>query len=190
MPIGLTRFHPNMTTAELTAVLNEMAAQIENLNRVYVIRDATGTNRVLLGQGLNEFNGLKVSKATYDVTNATADQLVFNSDNNVFKIVKTGVVNATKPINEYVWFTDVTHSLGFVPAVLAFIEVNYGFGLSYEPLPNIRIDITDGTIGMLTKAYADATKLRIEIDAPTGKIFYGSAQSFNIRYYLLQETAT
>lgn len=63
-----------------------MIRDLNKRERVDIFKDDAGTRRVLLGKGSNGFYGLKVSPEGVDVYTATDDQLIFNSDQNVFKI--------------------------------------------------------------------------------------------------------
>lgn len=74
--------------------INQTNTAIRELNArdiTEVFKDDTGVRRVLIGKGADGFYGLKVSKPTFDVYTAEDDELVFNSSQNVFKIVQTGV---------------------------------------------------------------------------------------------------
>lgn len=169
--------------------INGIMRTIQNEQRVKIFKDDVGMRRVLLGKGKDGFYGMKVSPDGTDVTTAADDELIFNSNQNVFKVLRTGVVTATKPADEHVWFTDVELDLDNNPALLAFIELDYGNGIVYEPLPNIRINISTGVVTLQVKAYVKNTQLRVEIDATQTESFYAQSLSYDIRYFLLQESA-
>lgn len=63
-PIRLT---PNMTSEQQATAINETFAQLENENRSKTIKDASGVNRIIIGQLPNGEYGIVVSNAGVDV---------------------------------------------------------------------------------------------------------------------------
>lgn len=177
--------------------INQTNTAIRELNSrdiTELFKDETGVRRVLLGKGANGFYGLKVSKPTFDVYTASGDELAFNSDQNVFKIVTSG--NGTIPANSTgnpgagnftnsIQSTVLSHGLGYVPAILAFIEING----TYLLLPYT--STTNGATSAAWTTYtlsADDTDINFQSEI----LAYGAAGSSlaqNVKYYLLQESA-
>lgn len=74
--------------------------------------------------------GLWVSKPGFDVTTATADQLVFNSNQNIFKIVKTDTTSipaVSFPGTGGIVFQSIIipHGLSYIPVLQAYAQVGY-----------------------------------------------------------------
>lgn len=163
--------------------------------------DAAGLGLAQFGKFADDTFALKVAKAGIEVSSATNDQLVFNSGQNVFKIVKTGTLSVpggsfSTGSNQYSSLTpagaNVAHGLGFIPAFLAFDDSG---GASYTLLPNT-LTAPQGTnyfANFTLSAFVDNTNFGVSL---TGWGFNSPAlgTSFtyptsNVRYYLLQETA-
>lgn len=187
--------------SDLSAVTNTLNTAIQEINArdvVDIFKDDTGTRRVLLGRGANGFYGLKVSPAGVDVYTATDDELVFNSNNNVFKIVQSGT--ATIPALSITaagagWYQDTTtisvaHGLSHVPLVIAFIEPTPS---TYYAMP-ATFSIVSSTTKMTTRTYSvspDATNI-VFTGNLVGDLPAAGSDSFGdvtVKYYVLQETA-
>lgn len=174
--------------SSLEAVVNDINQNINELKTrevTEIFKDDSGTRRVLLGKGPLG-HGLFVAPEGVDVYDADASELVFNSNQNVFKIVSTGTteLDATSATAGNTITEEITHGLSHVPIVMAFVVIND----VYVPLPTPGgKSVSGGVVQFNTwhSAETDATKLYIE--------FYpGSTSNFGTytyRWYLLQETA-
>lgn len=49
MPLPTVKLNPNMTYPQLIAALNENFAMLENINKTLIIKDNTGTPRIVIG---------------------------------------------------------------------------------------------------------------------------------------------
>lgn len=175
---------------------NEWGRQLSNesLNKVY--KDASGTQRILIS---GEEGVIKISEEGVDVADASDDELNFNSDQNVFKIVQSGTTTI-----EGVTFpttaagnvdiatanpTVIDHNLGYVPVVLAFIDSGSG----YLPLPYKGYVFNNGGTGGFiffeTTVHVTSTQLQINRYAWGGDTTGSSVGESTVKYYLLQETA-
>lgn len=67
MALSTIRLHPTMTYDMLISALNDNFAQLENINRTLIMRDETGTNRIILGRQPDGTYGLVISKPGEDV---------------------------------------------------------------------------------------------------------------------------
>lgn len=198
-PIQIT---PNMDMATLSAALTQNFQQIESENRTKIIRDESGVDRVIIGRYPDGQYGIKVSKPGEDVKDAASGDLYFNSNQNVFKVVKSDTV----VMDDYDVFggssgqwtnwnaggpTSVAHGLDFVPSVIAYVDFNG----QYVLLPTTFQSIT-GTSG------TGAAFERVFINVDDTNIYFGSttlvngvvstpytAGGYTLKYYLLQETA-
>lgn len=148
-----------------------------------------GFNKAVFGfyGDANKF-GLKVAKDGFDVLTAVNADLVFNSEQNVFKIVQTGTITVTKPAGVYTGDATVTHNLGFTPSVMAFSGENGGV-----PLPDFSI-FTSGTDGgkiwrLVCISSVTTTAVTFSYDTPSIGFGTTGPLTVDIKYYLLQETA-
>ena len=141
---------------------------------------------------------LRIAKEEKDALTGADSDLIFNSEQNVFKIVRTGQFRTsltyTTPspgagnfgTQTFIAAT-IPHGLGYIPAVIGFLNPSSQI---YQPLPftdylttgssaywqtwNISTDATNVTISLVTMVYG-------------GSYFVSPGVNFN--YYLLQETA-
>lgn len=173
--------------------------QSDPTNQRIVVNDNTN-NRVAFGRigtGVNDW-GLKVSKPGYDVGNATNDQLIFNSSQNVFKIVQTGsvtipsctVTTAATSYGSNAAAASITHNLGYVPILLAFI--NDGGSGNYILLPDQLFAQGASQFALAWyRGFSTTTTASFEIDMLAYNYVAGyTVSSQSVKYYLLQESAS
>lgn len=86
-PLKLT---PTMSTQTMVDAINQNFRQIEAESRRKVVTDEDGVDRILIGKKEDGKYAIKVSSVGYDVDTATDDQLVMNSDWNMWKIITHG----------------------------------------------------------------------------------------------------
>lgn len=176
--------------------VNQTVLELKNQEVTKVIKDETGTRVVIMDK-----EGLRTTEpgAGIDVFTAGDDEFTFDSRRNVFKIVGTGTGTfATGSVDAPGgggWASDyedvtISHDLGFVPAILAYIEISSG---DYLLMPYTTFTVV-GSTNMQFYHYSvyandsDVTfRAQIMVDAP-----FGTSHGFggeNFKYYLLQETA-
>jgi hypothetical protein len=139
--------------------------------------------RVLMGNQASFGLGLYVSKSGIDVkTNTDAAQFIFNSNQNVLKVVKTGTVVIPDPGAGNTSSVVVTHGLGFVPLV-----VGYAQGGLNVPLPVFNgWDATGVCLGITYFGVVNTNTLSITNFKPsTGA---GSNIGQTVKYILYQES--
>lgn len=160
-------------------------------------RQADGLARLLLlADGLDFF--LKISEDGIDVLNANDDQLIFNSNNNLFKIVDKGI--ATVPLGFNANGTsvsgsdNVTHSLGVEPLVLAWSVTTSG-GKILRNFPSSivnakSVNTTAVTIGYLRDEdmIVTNTDITFSITVSNSTGVAEPATDVNIMYFILTET--
>lgn len=141
--------------------------------------------------------GLKVAKDGFDATTTADENLVFNSEQNTFKIIDSGTITfpALSVSNPGVGSfggnlatNSRAHGLGYQPAIIAFI--NDGSN-GYQSTPFMSIN-PSGTSCYWFKLYlsVNATDILATIDVTvTGRSWTTAADVFSAKYYLLQETA-
>lgn len=188
----------------VASAVNSVIRDIQGMQSVQIFNDDTGTRRVMLGRGSGGFYGLKVSQEGIDVYDASDSQLVFNSNNNVFKIVSSGTLNvpemsttlfSTNTYTASVQSQFVDHNLGYTPAVIGFITNSSQSVFLPMPYVNIASGGTGGGIGVYDWRLVVTNT---QVYALGGATEYGGAFSGGtnankeakiIKYYLLQETA-
>lgn len=163
--------------------------------------DGTGTRRLLAGTYPDGSVKIKLSQDTYDVATATDDQLIWSSDFNMFKIVKTGTLSipsipVANPPGSYFQIETESVDTGIVSdTALSYVAyMDSGTGQSQLPymavsadinsIPNsggilaiyqARTTVTDGTVRFTV------TGTNFDVVLPT--------QPTSVRYYILKETA-
>lgn len=68
--ISPIRATPNMATADLANVINDLGQQLESENRTKIIKDESGVNRIIMGQFPDGTYGFAISQAGIDVVDA------------------------------------------------------------------------------------------------------------------------
>lgn len=176
----------------------------QNKNRI-IGRDENNIARLLINANPDNFF-MKISKPTLDVINATDDELIFNSGQNIFKIVGTGTLTIPNANLNFIvnqTYNNTTgntaaHGLSFTPAVLGFVEYSGG---GRTLMPATEINSGGGTVS--TGGGLQITNFTISTDATyvsviansvaygeydwTGTPMFGGTRT--VKYYLLQETA-
>lgn len=187
------------SNGQIANSVNSLIRDVEGMQTTQIFKDDAGTRRVLLGRGANGFYGLKVSEDGIDVFDAADEDLVFNSNNNVFKIVSSGFINSPAVTiaapgagnfgTDTQYSANVSHGLGYAPIVLGF-TADGGY---YKPLP-----LAGSTAGSATSAFwqelfvvADATNVYVGYHIMTyGQAISAAAGFYRVKYYLLQESAS
>ena len=177
---------PTNSNASNLNQINDLARTVAARERTQIFKDDAGTRRVLLGKGLNDFYGLKVSPAGTDVYDAADDDLIFNSNQNVFKIVLKDTITLTKDASDSYNAVAYDHNLGYSPACIAFID----YGSVDSPLPRSAFNQTSGILNEYV-GFQDVGTVQVvfEVVAPSAGTAYALASSYDITFYLLQETA-
>lgn len=86
-PLKLTTSMPQNVMID---AINQNFRQIEGESRRKVVTDEDGKDRIIIGKKEDGEYAIKVSATGYDVNTATDDQLVMNSDWNMWKIISSG----------------------------------------------------------------------------------------------------
>ena len=152
-------------------------------------RVANGSN----GIGSNQ-QGTFVAKAGIDVTLATNAQLIFNSNQDVFKIVGTLTISVSSFVYAGVASTwtyglntvTTAHGLSYVPAFDGYVLI----GSQYLKMPYTSMGVGGGSPSwILLRPYADATNIYIDV-AVTAYSANVTTPASTVKIYLLQETAS
>lgn len=150
--------------------------------------------QVLMGLQPTFGEGFYVTKDGIDVSKTTsANDFIFNSNQNIFKIVKTDIVTIA-PFSSTVSTLSVPHGLNFAPIPLAFlIGVSVSGPITHAnlPLPTfINADVGSTTPGVVSfgswlYCASDTINVYFQCLNATGV----SPGTFQVRYYLLQNTS-
>lgn len=188
IPVDTRMAHNTMSTT--FAPPNET-----QLNRVYFdnnrIVSSNGNNiNILIGPDANGNQVLKVAQPGYDADSAADENLIFNSSNNIFKIVSTGTVDleATSPGSDT---ATVTHGLNKQPLVIAFanniaVPGGGGFISGNTMLPYYNLILVGGVFSIDIAVTCSVSSTQIIFDMLNR---YGSDVGTTIRYYILEETS-
>jgi hypothetical protein len=159
-----------------------------------------GTNKAVMGfYGEDNKFGLKVAKDGYDVLTAKPSDLIFNSENNVFKIVASGEASVTKPAADTSETVEVNleeyssyFESGSYPIALVYSESYGGVQL---PVSYVETTGTDAGKASLLMRYEIDIQPHLFISVFTPNYSAGANPNYtneiniNFKYYLLQETA-
>jgi hypothetical protein len=179
--------------------LNYTLDALDSENRTKIIKNQ-GIGNLLLGYQAGGFGsgdyGIKISKTNpatglpYDVTTASNDQLLFSSAFDTFKVVLSGTSSLTVPhgaTGTYGANNTIAHGLGYVPAVLGFVETvrdDQVIGTFWSPVPYSPQFVAGTEFSIL----ADATNIYPLLIVSNAAGW--ADNTINYRYYILQETAT
>lgn len=193
----------DLNTQDISNIMDQFNTLQDNLtggnitqNQQNIIVFDDTTNRVLIGyQTVLQQWGLFVSQPGVDVTMANADQLIFNSEQDVFKIIKSG--SAVIPACDIGNTTSVTidHNLGFAPAFLAYISYPAfeSFPATIAALPTLSVQNTGldtGKVAILTDV-ENVTDTSMDFVTQFNNIngYSGTIPESSVQYYLLQESS-
>jgi hypothetical protein len=155
-----------------------------------IVHDGTNFKALFGRDGIGNYV-VKIAKDGYNVLTATDDELIFNSANNLFKIVSTGTVDmGTSTVGSAATVVDIAHGLPSPPTIIAFGTVTDAtFGTRIVPLPHYTLGTTSG-ISSATRIITasltmstNSTNIRF--------VLQGNAidTSATVRYYIIRETA-
>lgn len=154
-------------------------------NKQIVVND--DIDRVLMGNQPNFGEGFYVTRSGINVLTATKpEDFIFNSNQNVFKIVKSATYTLVATAATSSVYT-LPHDLGYTP--VAIVYLNFGINNS-APLPtwaSININTVDIVVEFQSfyDFYCDEKNVYIEFFNATGT----PIGNYPVTYYILQETA-
>lgn len=173
-------------SGESTEALNGKLNFEQSKNRI-VGRDADNLIRMLiLADGVNFV--LKIAPEGVDATTASDDELIFNSDQNIFKIAAsdTVTINANSATAGTPKVATIAHGLSAAPMALVALYD----GSHYRQLPTwvTALNPSGGNIlfGDYSFFHTDSTNLYIYMVFGSN----GNYGNFTFKYYLLQESAS
>jgi hypothetical protein len=194
---GATKSHKTIST-HYTTDADTNPGRIQMQNKQILGNDGT-TNVTLYGYNpaLNKWGFFVTQAGTEVTTNTDLSKFIFNSSQDIFKIVKSStatlILNASYPSsNAPAKTTSVAHGLSTVPAAIAY------FGMSNNNFPGV---VTGTQYSMPYVTFGGSYRFAFSIDATNLNFSYyndsGSAADFTstpvtatFKYYILQETAS
>lgn len=194
---------PITPNSSIDSVINQMNQNIADLNSAQnttIFRDDAGVRRVLLGKGGSDFYGLKVSETGVDVFDADDSELIFNSDLNVFKFVKSDTINLVASAGTYargttLASTTIAHGLSTTPAFLLYVKVPNINSIGSNLLMNAPAFtfVDNGTNyfpGTVAFGAIDSTNLTLKVSNIYSSQTLGNDFTWTFKYYLMQEQAS
>lgn len=201
---------PQKQLESLVKQLNEWGRLISNEDRTKIIKDDSGTERLLQGYQEDGFDngnvGIKVSREGESVLGASGNELIWSTDFNLYKVVDSGTLtipeldlsaNGTDSYSDSQNSELYTHNLGITPVVLGFVEFIDSPG-SYGVMPHTLIDSGGGGGGIRITHHRIASNGTFVRAAGRG-VAYGPAYSTGtytngaerkVKFFLLRETAS
>jgi len=179
--MATTPTNSSSSSAQVTNQVNNVAREVQAMQTVQVFKDDAGTRRVILDK-----DGLRTSPVGVDVFTAGNDELTFNSNQNVFKIVASGTstINASSATAGAIITNTVAHNLGYIPAFQAYYSLS---GYNYQ-LPNSTgWGASGGAVTFVNWLFAATDDTNIYINMIPASS--GDLGLYTVKYYLLQETA-
>lgn len=195
---------PQKQIESVVKQLNEWARQLSNEDRTKIIKDDSGTERLLLGYEQGGFGGgnigLKISQEGIGVVGADDSDLIFNSSQNVLKIVQSGTLDLTQAsvaspgAGNYASGTGtlatLSHGLDYTPAYIVYLEFSTGVRAL---LPFDNFSTPSATQARWDTYYAAISASSLFIQYRISVYGMGAATfapPVAAKYYLLQESAT
>lgn len=163
----------------------------------FQLSDSNGVPRIIAYIDANNNPIFKVSESGQDVTTATNDDLIFNSSQNVFKIVEANTQTLIPPTASWAAGNTATvtvpHGLGYEPVFLVYVDWPTSVSFSDPGLsqtPSFAFTGTDAQRPIIASARVDSTNLYLELTNQTGLTANLGELTWTYKYYILQETAT
>jgi hypothetical protein len=124
VPNRFTPIQAGTDQSQQLAMINKNFSELDAESTKKLFYDSTGTPSIFIGIQQDGSSAIRVSKPGVDVSNATPDQLAFNSAQNIFKIVRVMTLTNTYAYSGAGAFgqktVQIAHGLGFTPAYNAF----------------------------------------------------------------------
>lgn len=208
----MDRVLPRQTSTGLARGIQQLGSPnvyVDSGNEQIIVAKNSDANtsvpQVLMGNQVNKGEGFYVTKPGIDVTTAKNDSdFIFNSNQNVFKIVKKDTITfniATTASDDYFAIDTYNHNLGFEPSYLAFVTppANYTGVLENTNVPFFDYQYYDSfsappapgwhIIGRIDVNQVTDTYIKFSLNF----VYAGTSNStyrgdWIVSFYLLQET--
>lgn len=157
----------------------------------FKVLDKDGKAAIAASIGTDEQPYLKVAKSGYDATTASNDQLIFNSAQNIFKVVLSGTTSLSYDgsVNT---FKTIAHGQSYIPIVLAYVQFPND-PTNFTPMQNQYVPMPvymnrSGLPFVQCVQSVDATNIYLRVHDIYASV--GTPMTYNFRYYVLQETSS
>lgn len=162
-----------------------------------ILAKQDGENKAVFGfYGVANKFGLKVAKAGADVLTAGDSDLIFNSEQNLFKIITSSSVTfAVASLTSGSTTTQtVAHKQTGIPAVIAFVNGTGSTYLTANQYYSVPVTIPVAVAGkyeagILYGFRVDATNIYFDVSNYTSASPITDIGTATFKYYVLQETA-
>lgn len=157
------KLSPQMDMATLINALNQNFNQVQSQDRRKTITDENGIDRIVLGRQDDGRYAVRVSLDGYDVDTATDDQLVMNSDWNMWKIISSGsTLGMTGTIKRNSSITINSTNIGYIadiciPIRNLTVPLASVFSQSSKPQIFLRNALSKKNMVFTTNFYNDGT---------------------------------
>lgn len=158
-----------------------------------ILLQKNGVFKMLIGVDNLGTELVKIAQDGIDVFVADDDQLIFNSENNLFKIVDTGLVDVVKAANTTSASDTATSAVDY-PTVIAFVLPFFGSSSGTEQTPYTILQPTGADAGKVlyeARVSVNGTTLTFIVNTPQGITgsYYPAAFTARFKYYVVQETS-
>lgn len=185
---------PSMDEGHKLTFINQNFHSLADSLNPYRLSDGSN-DRLLIGKDSTGSYVVKVSKAGFNAFDTADANLVFNSGQNVFKIVSSGTLTipgftvTSGGAGVYAQNSSAistAHGLGIIPMVTAVLNISPNF----YPLPYVSATPGGGATALWLQIYcwSDSTTLHFGQSAMSVGLTV-AIPAAPIKYYLLQETA-
>lgn len=130
---------------------------------------------------------VKVAKEGFDANSASDDNLIFNSNQNIFKINTTGTVSINADTLNTAKAAVIEHSLPQPPFVLVYVTTPFLGPNTLSLVPYYQFGNTNYGYDVAALIWVDNTYVHFQVDLVRG---VGNLGVYTFRYYILQESAT
>ena len=128
---------------------------------------------------------VKIAKEGYDAATAPDDKLIFNSNQNVLKVVDSDTVTISAIAGQGT-VSEIYHNLGFTPMVIATVKSPLMPGNNRAMCPYLSSPwLSTGSMAQII----NVTESLLQFEVQLGASATGSVGDWEFRYYLLQESA-
>jgi len=161
----------------------------EGNNRI-ILNDGS-KDRLLIGEDASGSMAVNLSQVGQDVKTAATQELIFSSSNNLFKIINSGTINLSHPVNSLVRTTSTPHGLNYRPTVLGWFSSDATMNI-LEQTPAFEILPASGAVLYHARIQVNSTNIVFALDTPSGpgsNPYYTGSYTTTFKYYVLAESA-
>lgn len=163
-----------------------------------ILLQKNGVYKMLIGADDQGNETVKIARDGIDVFSASDSDLIFNSSNNIFKIVRTDTTSYVGSSSISASDTDtktIPHNLGYTPALVIYVDAPAiigfmgGGGITSMPITYVLPGASQSNPLFTIRARVDNDNIYIDFICFVGTSNDYSTYTWNFKYYLLQETA-